>query len=88
MITAELLVDVATHLERCGVSEASIAALRGTHKGVHFTYCMDDDIVVTKPVLQRSTFNLYLVDSRDHCSGLTSDTGVASGVVVAEVLPE
>lgn len=88
MITAEQLEDIACALENNGVSEATVALLRNSHNGCHFTYCMDDDIVTGRPVLQRAAFNLYLVDSRDHCSGLTLDGAVASGVVVAEVIAD
>lgn len=88
MITGEQLETITRFLEDNGVSEVAVSELRTQHKGCHFTYCMDDDIAAARPVVERSGFNLYLVDSRDHCSGLTRDAEVASGIVVAEVVAD
>lgn len=88
MIAQQDIEAIAAWVEQRGLSEAVIGELRGRFPGQHFTYCMDDDIVSAKPVLERSGFRLYLVDSRDHCSRLTDDAGYASGVVLAEVLEE
>lgn len=88
MITAEQLHDIAYCLENHGLSEETMRLLRRSHDGFHFTYCMDDDVVAARPVLQRQSFNLYLVDSQDHCSNLTQDAARASGVVVAQVFAE
>jgi hypothetical protein len=39
-----------------------------------------------KPYMEKDSFNIYLVDSRDHCASLTTDDANASGLVIAEVL--
>jgi Family of unknown function (DUF6129) len=75
-------------VEQQGLSETLIEALRERFPGRHFTYCMDDDISVGRPVIERRGFRLYLVDSRDHCSSLTTDADHASGVVLAEVITD
>lgn len=76
---------VATH----GLGDTLLASLRQTWPGVHFTGCMDDDIPVNaKPVAGGDGFNIYLVNSSNHCSVLTNDFDVASGMVIAEVLPD
>jgi hypothetical protein len=50
---------------------------------------MDDDIMVNaKPVVERPRFNIYLVNSSDHCSVLSNDPEAASGIVLAEVIPD
>ncbi|MFD1692587.1 hypothetical protein ACFSHR_16845 [Azotobacter chroococcum] len=50
---------------------------------------MDDDIVVNaKPVAERPGFNVYLVNSSDHCSVLSNDLGSASGIVLAEIIED
>ena len=67
------------------LSEATVADLRQQFPGIHFTYCMDDDVVAANPVYQDSGFNLYLVDSRNHCLSFTQDPDIATGVVVAEL---
>lgn len=70
------------------LDEAVVSGLRKAYPDYHFTYCMDDDIVTGKPVIERESFNLYLIDGREHCLCLTNDHDVATGVVVAEVLEE
>lgn len=70
------------------LDEAVVSGLRKAYPDVHFTYCMDDDIVTGKPVIERDAFNLYLIDGREHCLCLTNDYDVATGVVVAEVVDE
>ncbi len=49
------------------------------------TYCMNDDVIAAKPVFEQKAFNLYLVDSRNHCLCFTRDMEVATGVVLAEI---
>lgn len=65
--------------------DSALDKLRSSFPEVHFTYCMDDDVISAKPVLQTSHFNLYLIDSREHCLCFTQDRDVATGVVVAEI---
>lgn len=86
MITGDELQQVVATLERDGISEVVVGQLRQQMPGRHFTYCLDDDIHHGKPVALRPGFAVYLVDSSDHCSGLTSDLTRASGFVLAEIL--
>lgn len=88
MIAEETLQQVAETVLRAGVDEAVLGELRKGFPGVHFSYCMDDDVGKAKPVLEQPGFNLYLVDSRDHCLKLTNDAAVATGVLVAEAIEE
>jgi len=70
------------------LDEAVVSGLRKAFPDFHFTYCMDDDIVTGKPVIERDAFNLYLIDGREHCLCLTNDHDVATGVVVAELVED
>ncbi len=88
MISVELAQRIADDAQQLGLGEETITALRSNYPDVHFTYCMDDDIVTGKPVLSCSGFNVYLVDGREHCLVLTNDHDVATGVVLAEVLDD
>lgn len=89
MISQELLDDVIRQAEEGSLDDALIARLRAAHPGVHFTWCMDDDIVANaRPVAERAAFNVYLVNSSEHCSVLTNDGASASGVVLAEIIPD
>jgi hypothetical protein len=79
-------------LERIGglaasntLSEALIGLLRKSFPEYHFTYCMDDDVIAVEPVYESETFNLYLIDSRNHCLNFTQDKEIATGIVVAEI---
>ena len=67
------------------LSESMLPGLREQFPGIHFTYCLDDDIIGARPVLQHERFNLYLVDTSSHCFTFTADAALATGIVVAEI---
>lgn len=85
MIGQNELQRIGNRLETGSISEQAVSALRSEFPDRHFTYCMDDDVVMAKPVYEGGSFNLYLVDSSDHCLSLTNDPEVATGIVVAEI---
>ncbi len=86
MIANTELDAVVALVEQKGISETVISELRKQFPGKHFTWCMEDDINGGKPVVMRDTFAIYLVDSREHCSCLTTDLESASGMVLAEII--
>jgi hypothetical protein len=89
MISQEQIEQIGELVVRASVLESGcVDPLRSQFPDIHFTYCMDDDVYAALPVLQRERFNIYLVDSRDHCFCLTQDSEIATGIVVAEVEPE
>lgn len=88
MITQQLAGKIAATIADQGIDETVIGRLRADHPGIHFTYCIDDDIPNHEPVLERAGFNLYLVDGRDHCLCLTQNYEQASGFVVAEIIDD
>jgi hypothetical protein len=89
MISTEQVDVIVSRVEQAGLGEAVLAELRTEYPDVRFTYCMDDDIgAMAKPVVERTEFNLYFVDSREHCLCLTNDHAIATGVVLAEVIPD
>lgn len=55
---------------------------------VRLTACFDEDIYTGKPVYASPSYAIYLVGNGDHCLSLTNDYAIATGVVVAEILPE
>ena len=85
MEQVQAVADVAL---RDGLSETTLSKLRATFSGVHFTYCMDDDVTGAEPFLRHPGMNVYLVDGRDHCLMLTETLAVATGLVLAEVLED
>ena len=88
MISEEQLDRIAAMAAAEPLSEEIVTKMRGTFEGVHFTYCMDDDVCEVQPVREAQGFNLYLIDGRDHCLAFTRDTNIATGVVIAEVMDD
>ena len=88
MISPEQLQRIAASIRAQVLNETAVSNLRGQYPGIHFTYCMEDDIPNHEPVLEDPGFNLYLVDGREHCLCLTRNYEHASGIVIAEVIPE
>jgi hypothetical protein len=88
MINTEQVNAIVEKLETLGLDETTITALRQQYHPIHFTYCMDDDLPNNTPIVENQTFNLYLIDGREHCLCLTNDYEVATGIVVAEIIPD
>ncbi len=86
MISKLQVADVAEQLQQLQpVSTAILESLRTGFPEIHFSYCMDDDVDTVDPVFEQTNFNLYLLDSSQHCLNLTQDFELASGFVVAEI---
>ncbi len=88
MITTSQVNAIAAKIETMAVDEDTVSQLRQQYQPIHFTYCMDDDLPDNTPVIERKDFNLYLIDGREHCLCLTNDYDAATGIVVAEVIPD
>ena len=88
MITSQQLQTIAQTLQKLGVGDDTVSTLRQNYQPIHFTYCMDDDLPNNTPVLEHDDFNLYLIDGREHCLCLTTDYDTATGIVVAEIIPD
>ena len=85
MITQAQLDGVGEYISRQPLGESVVMELRQRYPDLHFTYCMDDDVIAATPLREAEGFNLYLIDSRNHCLSFTQDLEVATGVVVAEI---
>ena len=88
MIDEARIDEVLAAIGTAGVSQAQVAALRTRFAELPLTYCMDEDVYGAEPVHEGDGFNLYLLDANEHCPQLTGDLHRASGLVLAEVLPE
>lgn len=84
MISKEQLESVRYWLEGQAGNANYEQQLRAAFPDMHFTFCLDDDVISDNPVAEQPGFRLYLVDSSDHCLCLTTDPDSASGLVVAE----
>lgn len=89
MLNEQAIEQVIDLVSQQGLSEVTIANLREQFNDAHFTYCMDDDVGgAAKPFRECEGFNVYLVNSADHCSVLTREVEGASGMVLAEVFDD
>jgi hypothetical protein len=88
MISPEQLQIIANRVTEQPLNETVVAQLRQQYPGIHFTYCMEDDIPNHEPLLACQGFNLYLVDGREHCLCLTRNYEHATGIVIAEVVAD
>lgn len=88
MISSEQLQQIASSIRSETLSETLVGNLRHQYPGIHFTYCMEDDIPNHEPMLETDSFNLYLVDGREHCLCLTRNYDHASGIVIAEIIAD
>ncbi len=89
MISKTIVNEVVAKVEASYLGEALIQELREANPDIRFTYCSNDDIAVNaKAVTERPGFNVYFVDSREHCAYLTNDYDVATGIVLAEVFDD
>lgn len=88
MIEQQVIQDIVAMATSQGPSETLVAELRTQYPQHHFTYCMDDDMDAHTPALEGEGFNIYYVNSSNHCSVLTRDPEQASGMVVAEVIED
>ncbi|MGD8591004.1 MAG: DUF6129 family protein [Chromatiales bacterium] len=85
MITQEQLQQIGRLMGSQVLAETVLEPLREQFPELHFTFCQDDDVVAARPVYEEASYNLYLIDSRNHCLCFTQDLALATGVVVAEI---
>lgn len=85
---AEQVAEVARLAQAAGLNETTMSVLRARFRGMHLSYCNDDDVYASKPFVQSPGLNVYLVDGRQHCLKLTEDLESATGLLLAEVSDE
>lgn len=66
------------------VTRFSVAAFRTEFPGVALTRCDAGDVQGAAPFRSHQEFDLYLLDTREHCVRLTTDPAAATGVVLAQ----
>lgn len=84
MIAEEIIDKIDRLLTANGLDEDAVSRLRGIWPEIHFTYCSDEDVCGPPPVRESEGFSIYLIDSRDHCLSFTSNSSIATGLVLAE----
>ena len=88
MIATQDIEKIIGFVESKGLSDLVISDLRSQYDNYHFTYCMEDDMDAHTPAIERQSFNIYFVDSADHCAKLTREPEHGSGFVFAEIIDD
>jgi hypothetical protein len=65
-------------------SQSGVSALRSAFPGMPITRCDASDMQGEAPFKKLKLFDLYLLDTRDHCVRLTGDLASATGIVLAQ----
>lgn len=87
-LTADALVRIRTVLEGEGTASERVAQLRKAFPKVSVTRCDAGDMDTETPVLLTPGFDVYLIDTSEHCVRITTEPEAASGLIVAEKRPE
>jgi hypothetical protein len=83
-ITADALDQIRALLESEGSTAERIAGLREAFPGVSLTRCDASDMDTETPVLETAGFDVYLIDTSQHCARITTQPEAATGLIVAE----
>ena len=83
-ITADALDQIRTLLEGDASAAERIASLRKAFPGVSLTRCDASDMDTETPVLETADFDVYLIDTSEHCARITTQPEAATGLIVAE----
>lgn len=83
MISESDINQIVAKTHEVGAHEVGLSALKQAFPHIHFTLCADDDIINAKPLYESPQFNVYLVNTGQHCAVLTNDNEKASGLVIA-----
>lgn len=83
MISESDLDQIVAKTLEVGAHESGLSALKQDFPHIHFTLCSDDDVISGRPLREYLLFNIYLVNTSQHCAILTNDADNASGVVIA-----
>ena len=82
-LSEEAIAGIETLLGAQRLEPAALAAFRQQFPSLSFTRCDLSDLGVEEPFREFPRFSLFLLDTSDHCSRLTSDPARATGLVVA-----
>ena len=83
-IAADALEQIRTLLEGEGSTAERIASLRKAFPGVSLTRCDASDMDTETPVLETAGFDVYLIDTSEHCARITTQPEAATGLIIAE----
>ena len=82
--TADALERIRTLLEAEGKPADRLASLRQAFPGLSLTHCDASDVDAETPALQTAAFDVFFLDTSEHCARITTDPDAASGLIVAD----
>ncbi|MDD5035478.1 MAG: hypothetical protein PHE55_12055 [Methylococcaceae bacterium] len=83
-MTADALREIQCLLEGEAPSAECVASVRKAFPGLSLTRCDASDMDTETPVLETARFNVYLIDTAEHCARISTDPAKASGLILAE----
>jgi hypothetical protein len=83
-LAADTLAQVQSLLEASGTTSERIASLRQAFPGVSLTCCDASDMDTETAVLEIDRYQVYLIDTSEHCVRITTQVQAATGLIVAE----
>ncbi|MGY6217631.1 hypothetical protein ACW73L_20935 [Methylolobus aquaticus] len=83
-LPADALERIRSVLEAEGTTAERLANLRQALPGVSLTRCDASDVDTETPALQTAGFDVFFIDTSEHCPRITADPATASGLIVAE----
>ncbi|MDD2893244.1 MAG: DUF6129 family protein [Halothiobacillaceae bacterium] len=84
VLSSARLEEISHAVASIGMADDLLLRLRADYPELRFSQCSEDDIPARlQPVLASEGFDLYLMDTREHCITLSNDLDTASGVVIA-----
>jgi len=82
-LSADHIALIETLLGAADADDGAVGTLRKGITGLTLTRCDTSDVDNEKPFREYKRFNVYLVDTSDHCWTFTTDAAHATGLVVS-----
>jgi hypothetical protein len=83
-LTDEGLKQIQSLLESEAPASDRVASVRQAFPNLSLTRCDASDMDTETPVLETSAFNVYLLDTSEHCVRITRNPAAATGLIVAD----
>lgn len=85
MIEPVVIDEVLALVEAEGPEPELLPKLREKWTDIHFSYCLEDELCLEKPVREGERANIYLVNGHNHCATITDHEPSATGLLIAEL---
>lgn len=83
-LTADALKEICALLESEVPVAERVASLRKNFPGLSLTRCDASDMSNDAPTFETTDFNVYLIDTSEHCVRITTNPAAATGLIVAQ----